>query len=35
MALFEKFVNKKEFSSYEEFKRDLRIIVPRKFQFCL
>ena len=34
MALFEKFVNKKEFSSYEEFKRDLRIIVPENFNFA-
>ncbi len=34
MAIFEKFVNRSQFSSYEDFKENLRIAVPENFNFA-
>ena len=34
MAIFEKYVNKKDFTSYEDFKEHFRINVPEKFNFA-
>lgn len=34
MAIFEKYVNQKDFTSYEDFKENFRICVPEKFNFA-
>ncbi len=34
MAIFEKFVNRSEFTSYEDMKANLRITVPEDFNFA-
>ena len=34
MAIFEKYVNRTDFTSYEDFKENFRICVPEKFNFA-